>query len=470
MFFTDTYTPQVNGVVTAIKQAEKYLQKLGHEVFVVCPKTSGVTYPDYVYALRSFTFKPYPEYRGALPSPRLLKWVKEKNPDIIHIHTPVSVGLLGLKIAKLLSKPTIATYHTLMEEYFKLYFIPKKLERRKMVEILSEKFIKKYTKFFYNRVDVVIVPSSEIKRILEECGVKRPIYVIPTGIDTKTFKPLKSKRNEKTILWVGRLGKEKSLDILLQAFKVLSEKYSGLKLMIVGDGPDRKRLEELAKKLGINTEFTGYVPNEKLPEIYSSAYVFVSPSVTETQGLTVLEAMACACPVVVANALGFKDYVKHGYNGFFAKPFDAKDFAEKIAKLIENKKLREKLAKNARKTAEEFSTENQMKKVMSVYEKLLEKPLVSIIIPALNEEKYIEKTLKSVRRQTYPKIEVIVVDNGSTDRTGEIAKKYANKVIVEEKRGIGIARNRGAKEAKGDILLFLDADTEIEKDCVEKIV
>lgn len=369
VFFTDTYEPQINGVVTAIKLFERELEKLGHEIYIVCPRTPGYEYKENVFTLRSFTFKPYPEYRGALPSLKLLKWIKDIDPDIIHVHTPVTIGLLGISTAKILSKPLIATYHTLMEEYFKIYFLPKKLGK-KYSEFFSQSFIKKYTKFFYNRADIVTVPSSAIKRRLGKCGVKKPIVVLPTGIDTDFFKP-ERKAEKNLVLWVGRLGKEKSLDILLKAFSLVQKALPQVKLVIVGDGPERKNLEELAKKLSLNTEFTGYIPREKLPEYYSRAYLLVSPSTTETQGLTVLEAFACACPVVVANALGFKDFVKNGENGFFAKPKSKKDFAEKILKILENSKLRKKLSKNARKTAEDFSIINQAKKLNKLYKKLL---------------------------------------------------------------------------------------------------
>lgn len=369
VFFTDTYEPQINGVVTAIKLFKKELESSGHEVYIVCPKTPGYKTSENVFALRSFTFKPYPEYRGALPSLKLIKWIKNIKPDIIHVHTPVSIGLLGITIAKIFSKPLIATYHTLMEEYFKIYFLPKRL-KKKYFQLLSEKFMKKYTKFFFNKAQIITTPSLAIKEHIKNCGARKPIVVLPTGVDTDFFKP-KTKPKKNLVLWVGRLGKEKSLDILLKAFSIVQQELSKAKLIIVGDGPERKNLEDLAKKLSLNTEFKGYVKREELPQYYSRAWVFVSPSTTETQGLTVIEAFACSCPVVVANALGFKDFVRHGKNGFFAKPKNKKDFAEKMLKILQDLKLRKKLSKNARKTAEEFSITNQTKKLISIYEKCL---------------------------------------------------------------------------------------------------
>ncbi len=469
VFFTDTYEPQINGVVTAIKLFKSELEKLGHRIFIVCPKVPGYEYGKDVLPLSSFTFKPYPEYRGAFPGARVLEWVKAIDPDIIHVHTPATIGAAGIYAAKLLSKPVIATYHTLMEEYFKLYFLPRKRFGKKCLEKISERFIKKYTAFFYNRADVITVPSAAIKEHLLNNNVTRPIIVLPTGIDANFFKP-KGKRKKNLVLWVGRLGREKSLEILLRAFKKVQERNRKAKLVLIGDGPERRNLEKLANELKIRAEFKGYVPRKELPYHYSAASVFVSPSTTETQGLTILEAFACGCPVVVANALGFKDFVRHGKNGFFAKPGSVEDFANKIEKILENKKLGERLSKNARKTAESFSISRQAKKLQALYSALLQPPLVSVIIPALNEEKYIEKTLKSVKAQSYPRIEIIVVDNGSHDSTREIAKKYADRVLIEKRKGVSYARNTGARAAKGEILLFVDADTELERDFVEKIV
>ena len=472
--FTDTYEPQVNGVVTAIKSFEKVAKELGHEIFVVCPAVENHKFPRNVFACKSFTFKPYPEYRGALPSPEVLEWIKRIDPDVIHVHTPASLGLLGLACARILNKPVVATYHTLLEDYFKIYFLPTIAKKSRRARYLSKKFIKKYTKFFFNQADCVIAPSLAIRKILEECGVKKPVYVIPTGIDVHEFRKVRGiSEKEKTVLWVGRLGKEKSLEVLLEAFAMVEERVKNARLVIVGDGPERDNLEKKARELGINARFTGYVKREELPKYYSGAWLLASPSTTETQGLTVLEAMACSCPVVVARALGFRDFVKHGKNGFFAEPKNAKDFARKMIRILQNRRLREKLGKCARSTAEKFSVRAQTERIVELYRKLIgEKlfPLVSVIIPALNEEKYIEKTLKSVKNQTYPRIEIIVVDNGSEDATGKIAKKYADKVVVEKRRGVARARNAGAAHARGEILLFLDADTELERRFVEKMV
>lgn len=470
VFFTDTYTPQINGVVTAIKLFSEELRKKGHKVYIFCPKAKRQKKDKFIYRIPSFKFKPYPEYRGSIPTPKMLALIRKINPDIIHVHTPASIGFTGMVIARYLKIPLVMTYHTLLEEYFKYFLLS--LRGRKRIESQAEKMMKKFTRFFYNKADLVITPSSAIKKLLEDENVKRPIEILPNGIKLKKLK--KTKKKDKTVLYVGRIGKEKSIDVLLKSFKELLKRID-CKFMIVGDGPDRGRLEKLARKMRIENkvEFTGYIDYEKLMDYYSIADVFVSASVTETQGLTILESFVCGCPVVVSDALGFKDVVENGKNGFLVKPNNLKEFSNRIYQILKNKRLRDKLSKQAKKTAKLYTISNCSKNLVHTYKKLIKQknlPKISIIIPALNEEKYIEKTLKAVLNQSYKNFEIIVVDNGSTDRTSDIAKKYADTVLFCKEKGISKARNTGGKIATGDILLFLDADTVIKRDFLKNML
>ncbi|NOZ82137.1 MAG: glycosyltransferase [Candidatus Micrarchaeota archaeon] len=460
-FFTDTYDPQVNGVVTSIKIFRKELEKLGHKVYIICPDGRGKKEKN-VIRLPSFKFKPYPEYRGGVPVPGLLAKIKKINPDVIHVQSPASIGFTGMLIAKSLGIPLVMTYHTLLEEYFKYFLLS--LRGKKKIEKFSEKLMKKYTGFFYNRANVVIAPSTEVETLLRSCGVTSRIEVIPTGID---FSPKKLKRKP-LVVYAGRLGKEKNVDLILKAFSIV-ERETQAELMVIGEGPERKNLENLAESLGLkNVTFTGYLERNALREIFSAASVFVCASTTETQGLSVLEALSCGCPVVVPGALGLKDFVTHGTNGLFFKPGSRTDLARKIISLLTDSALRRKLSKGAAQTGKSFRASKCAKRLEAVYLSLVE-PLVSVVIPAFNEEKYIEKTLRSVVGQNYTRTEIIVVDNGSTDRTSEIAKKYA-RVVRERKRGISIARNTGFRHSRGDIVLFLDADTRLERNFISSVV
>lgn len=370
VFFTDSYEPQIDGVVRVIKSLEQELRNSGNEIFVVCPGAKGYRYENHVYPLRSFIFKPYPEYRGAIPSLKLLRWFKNINPDIVHVHSPATTGIMGIRLGKKFKKPIIITYHTLIEKYFELYFIPEKLKKAKLVKKVSKKFVKKYTKYIFNKANLVIAPSSEIKELLRKIGVFKPIVVLPSGIDTNFFRPMKVER-ENVILWVGRLCKGKNLHFLFKAVSIV-QRVTSCKFIVVGDGPEKHNLEKFAKRLKIDVEFKGHVKDNELPLLYSTASVFVSPSKTETQGLTVLEALACGCPVVVANALGFKDFVKSNVNGFLVRESSIERFANKIIDILLDSSLRNRLSKNARKTALSFSLKNQTRKLLSIYKVALD--------------------------------------------------------------------------------------------------
>jgi 1,2-diacylglycerol 3-alpha-glucosyltransferase len=354
-YFTDTYEPQINGVVISIKLSIQNLRKNGHEVYIFCP--SGSKKDEYTFPVFSKKFKNYPEYKIGFPSFDLIKKIKKIKPDIIHIHTPATIGMAGLAIAKLFDIPIVTTYHTLLKDYMS-YITSEKL---------GDQFIDMYTLWFFDRSSTIIAPSTPIKKILVKNGIKKPIKVLPTPIDVNMISKKSKNKNKKfTILHVGRLCKEKRIEVVLDAFKDVLKQIDA-KLIITSAGPDEKRLKNLADNLNIskNVKFTGYLPVESLKKLYSASNIFVSASDTETQGLVVLEAMANGCPVIARNALGFKDVIKDGKNGLL---FDRKDeLSEKIILLFKDKKLRSRLIKGGLRTASELNSENYIKKIEKIY-------------------------------------------------------------------------------------------------------
>ena len=149
--FTDTYEPQTNGAVDSINKFKKELEKRGHEVFIFCPYDKDLKKQKNVIPLRSMKFSPYPEYRIGMPSARIIRHIKKIQPDVIHIQSPAPIGLAGLAVGKYYNIPTVATYHTLLTEYFS--YISTKHED------VSKGFIIKFTKWFFNKVDKVIAVS-----------------------------------------------------------------------------------------------------------------------------------------------------------------------------------------------------------------------------------------------------------------------------------------------------------------------
>jgi 1,2-diacylglycerol 3-alpha-glucosyltransferase len=352
-FFTDTYYPQVNGVVKSIDLFYKHLKSLGNEVHIFCPDDSGINKDEHIHLIASSQFKSYPEYRVGLPSSlRIMEEVKNINPDIIHIHSPFTIGLVGMSIAKILKIPIVATYHTLLPEYFSYAGSSN-----------FKKLIDEYTNCFFNRSTIVIVPSKSIKDLLK---IKTPIEILPTSSELKITRNNKKRNKKLTILHVGRLCKEKKIDVILNAFAKINKKIDS-KLIITSDGPDKERLKKLCKKLKIENEvnFTGYVSDKELIKLYSTSDVFVSASDTETQGIVILEAMINGCPVIARNALGFKDVIKNRKNGIL---FDSEDELIKDVLLINNNnKLKNKLTKNGYETARKFNISNYVKKIEEVY-------------------------------------------------------------------------------------------------------
>ena len=356
-FFTETYHPQINGVVKVIDVYEKELEKRGHKVYIFAPKPGKSN--KKVFRFRSLKFKPYPEYRISLPSRRLMKKIKEIDPDIIHTHGPITAGLMALSVAKLFNKPIVVTYHTHLSEYTD--YLSKRAKK------IGKKITRRYVRWFHNRADSITTPSKPIKKELRSYGIRKPIHVITTGLDIKIkSQKIKKKNKIPIILHVGRICKEKEIDIILKEFKKLGKG----KLIITSKGPDENRLKKLVKKLKIkNVKFTGYISDRQRDKLYKTADVFVCASSTETQGLVALEAMAYGCPVIVRDARGFKDVVENNKNGLLFKKNT--DLNKKIQKMLNNENLRKKIIKNGYKTAKKFSIERTIDQAEKIYKKLI---------------------------------------------------------------------------------------------------
>ena len=353
-FFTDTYYPQINGVSKSIEIFVNQLRKNGHEVHLFCP--DGLQRKKYIHPLDSSTFTNYPEYRLGLPDLKIINEVKKIDPDVIHVHSPFSIGVTGMSVAKILKIPVVATYHTHLSAYFDYMGSMN----------FSEDMAYVYTKWFYDRASINIVPSKSIRNFLRKCEIKKPIKLVPTPLDFRILKRSNRKGKKLKILHVGRLCKEKRIEMVLNAFESVHKKIDS-KLIISSDGPDRERLEEICKELKIEKDvvFTGYISNKKLLKLYSSSDVFVSASDTETQGLVILEAMSRGCPVIARNALGFKDVIHNKKNGIL---FDTEDeLVKNILLLNNNNKLRKSLVNNGYETVKMFNISNYVNRMENIY-------------------------------------------------------------------------------------------------------
>lgn len=364
-YFTDTYKPQINGVITSIDSFAQEMRNNGHEVTVVAPKSPKLkSKHKNIITVASLKFRPYPDYRIAIP----LKLKKKdfSDYDIIHVHTPSFLGLSGMRIAHKNKIPLVMTFHTNFSDY--AHYVSKGA----VVEKVMKKGILKYTKSFFNRADMIVTPTEEIKKQLRKQNIDTPITVIPTGIDItplkETKKQIREKYNipldEKIILHVGRVTKEKNIIMILKAFQLIEN--NNIKLIITSNGPYKKQLEKYIQENEIkNVIFTGYLSEQKLKEYYKMSDVFVMASETETQGLVILEALAQSLPVVVTDAPVISDFVKENNVGLVSKK-NEKSLARTIESSFSGKEFETK------ETLKKFSSETCAKDMINLYEKMIQ--------------------------------------------------------------------------------------------------
>ncbi len=378
--FTAAYAPSKGGLENAVASLVKGLRDAGHEVFVFAPSYPGWEEKDkntFRYKGINFTLKgiPYAISIPAISNMENIIW--SLNLDIIHSHHPFLLGSEALKYGKKLNIPVVMTYHSKYEDqYYYIPFVPEKLGRK-----IAKKFVHDYCR----KCDAIIAPSSAIKRIILENQVKKPVHIIPSGINIDHFGHEAGKRelirnkynikeNEILLITASRIAKEKNIDFLIRAFKIIREKKKNVKLMIIGDGGVREELEQMAKEmdLGENIIFTGFLSGDDMASYYQSGDIFIFASLTETQGLVAVEAMAAGLPVVAVRASGIEDMVKNGQDGILTDNIED-NFAENAIKLIEDAELRKKMSANAKINSQEFAISPWINKIVTLYKDLIEK-------------------------------------------------------------------------------------------------
>ena len=378
--FTDTYPPYINGVSTSIVMLKGALERLGHEVFIVTVNNENMSYKyeddDKIIRLPGIPIGIY-DYRltGIYPI-RVINKIKNWNLDVIHSQTEFGVGTFARLIAKQFHIPLVHTYHTMYEDY--VHYITKGYFNG-----TSKKIVEYLTKFYCDKTATeLIVPTKKAYDLFKnKYKVDRNIHIIPTGIEIDRFYKEKLKKSQISdlkrilsiqnedfvILFVGRLGKEKSVDVLIDGQKEIIKRYKNVKLMIVGDGPDMEYFKKMVSnyKLENNVIFTGKVPYDDIPIYYGVADVFATASQTETQGLTVIEAMAASLPVLAIDDDSFRLTVVNDLNGYLFK--DLKEYIKHVYYLIENPKEYSKIKKQARVSADVHSSKYFAERVLDVY-------------------------------------------------------------------------------------------------------
>jgi 1,2-diacylglycerol 3-alpha-glucosyltransferase len=376
---SDTYYPSVNGAAYFTYRLATMLEEKGHDVFVICPSQSfhntishdqGVT----VYGIQSIHIPVYQNLRIALPaiSRKTIKRVIENiSPDVIHVQNHFVVGKGALLAAKKMGIPIIGTNHFVPENLLHYFHLPPKAEH------WLQTFGWKECVSFFEQLDAVTVPTKTAATLLQNAGFTKTILPVSCGIDLERFNPsnngsyLKERYHVPTdtrvLLYVGRLDKEKEVDVILRALpKVLQT--MNITLVLAGIGKERSHLELLVKKLGIEQSvvFTGFIPDKDLQNIYTIADLFVIASIAELQSIVTMEAMASGLPVVAADAMALPELAHTGKNGYLFPAGDSETLAKKIGAIFSDPALQMRMSEKSR----DIIQHHDIHKTIEIYEEL----------------------------------------------------------------------------------------------------
>ncbi len=369
---SDVYFPRVNGVSTSIQTFSEDLITLGHEVALVAPAYGkGTTSPE----CRRVPARAVP----GDPEDRVMSWralnaslaALPADIDAVHIHTPFLAHYAGVRFARARRIPVVATYHTLFEEYLHHY-----------VPILPRALTRPAARWFSreqcNQLDAIVAPSKAMREALLEYGVRKPITILPTGLPASRFAAGNGAefrrrhgiaQGRPLLLFVGRAAHEKNIDFLLRMLPGVLRKAPEALLLIAGEGPAVAALKRVAAGVGVadQVRFLGYFDrNTELLDCYAAADVFVFASLTETQGLVLLEAMAQGVPVVAIARMGTIDILEP-QRGCRQAPANETGFAQVVARVLSEEATRKRLGEEARIYANEWSSAAQARRLAEIY-------------------------------------------------------------------------------------------------------
>ena len=380
--FTDSYPPYINGVSTSVYNLREALKKLGHTVYIVTVNDSIIKHEydekEKILRIPGIPIGIYDYRLSEIYPVSTVKMIKKWKLDVIHSHTEFGVGIFARILAKKFKIPLVHTYHTLYEDY--THYITHNHFNK-----LSKKIVKDLTKVYcVKTAKETIVPTDKIYKLFKEkYMITKNVSVIPSGIDIERFfeenveqdkvERIKEKygitKDDFTIIFVGRLAQEKNIEFLLNAQQKLIEKrINNIKLLIVGDGPDKENYINITRKLNIFDKviFTGKIEQDKIQYYYQCADAFVTASNSETQGLTVIEAMAAGVVPICINDMAFIDMLpkKSLFN-------NQNEYINRLITFSTDEELRKEYKVEIRKKAEEYSSSTYAQRVLNVYSGVL---------------------------------------------------------------------------------------------------
>lgn len=383
LIVTETYSPNVNGAALATERLAKILADQKNIVSVVAPSTSFKHFKTKqgkltIYRLRSILVQKTQELRVSptlLHTKEFVEIMEQTKPDIMHINNPGFIAQTAINAAKEYNVPIIGTSHFMAENLTHYLHLPDQIEK-----LLNTSIWKMYARF-YSRLSLIIAPTPTAATLLKRLKVTTKIEVISNGIDLEKFNPknngdyLKKRYkipSKPIVLFLGRIDKEKNIDVLIRAIYLLKSKVD-FHTVIVGKGKEEASLKRLAEELGIadRVTFTGYLPKKDLANIYKIGDIFAMPSIAELQCLVVMEAMATGLPVVGANAVALPHLVKHNRNGYLFKQEDERDLAKGLLRLLKDKNLREGMGEESLKIIGTHDINVVVREVEQVYENII---------------------------------------------------------------------------------------------------
>lgn len=387
-YFTDTFLPQINGVATALANQATALGARGHNILIFTPKLDGIKREKFkarnvtVVHLPTIPALLYPEFKlGVFGLPKVIKYLFEFRPDIIHLHTPLTVGMDAVMASKIFNKPLVGTVHIYFADSEYIGWLKHRLRYKAAVKLV-DKVAQRFPNFMFNQCDMLLAPSKLLINELKKDGFEKQVSYLPNGVALEQPKFLSEKAKDnlkkkyglktKVVLHFGRLSQEKNVDLLIKSFHLLAKKYPDVSLLIVGDGPAKNNLVKLTKKLGLEKQvvFTGFIDHQKLISsgFLSIGDLFASASTMETNPMAVLEAMMFGLPIVGVKQAGMIELVTT--NGFLAPAGGIKEITLCIEKVLYNKTLAQKMQKSSLEFVKTYSIDKVTQKLIDFYSTL----------------------------------------------------------------------------------------------------
>ncbi|MHC9543715.1 MAG: glycosyltransferase family 4 protein [Vulcanimicrobiota bacterium] len=374
--FTNTYKPTINGVVNCVALIRQGLMERGHKVYVFAPSFPGYNEcEEGIFRFPSLNLLKSVKYPVCIPyCPAITDKIPSLNLDIIHSQHPFVMGDVAAQWARKLSIPLVFTFHTQYEQY--AHYIPLP---RGFVQWVSKTFVKAYT----SKCDLIITPGDSIIELLHSYGIHDNVVFMANAIDLSNFASPDKVRirsqygirdDEKLLVYVGRMAREKNLPFMLRAFSQIRQKNNTIRLMIIGEGPELEHLKSYAAELSLSESviFPGRVEYHEIPAYYGAAQLFVMTSTTEVKPLALLEAMASGLPIVAVTAHGSSDTIIDNVNGFLTEEKESV-FADRVVMLINDEARLKSMTESSRKTAGVYSLDTMSDTLLNHYGEAVER-------------------------------------------------------------------------------------------------